>query len=138
MMRYLIYGDAEAGKTTTCHIIMKALLSLGGVMRRFETISSDDFSALLEFYGLNVGIYAAGENNEHLRNAFEMVEETECDILIATVRRRIKYGDILAPFKEGVDFEWHTLNNPITKADHARLCNSLAMEIISEINKQIK
>lgn len=137
-MRYLIYGDAEAGKTTTCHNILKALLSFGARLIRYEDISYGDFTAILNFHEVKVAIYSAGDDNRHLKAALAMANDYGCDILVATVRSYVKYRDPLSPYTEGIDYEWRTLSNSSTKTEQVRLCNAMALDIISEINKLIK
>ena len=114
------------------------MLSLGALLIRYEDISYGDFTALMDFHGIKVIIYSAGDDNGHLKVALGMAADYSCDILIATVRSYVKYRDHLSSYTEGIDYEWRTLADSTTKTEQVRLCNAMAMEIISEINKLIK
>lgn len=114
----LIYGEENAGKTTTCRKIFDWLNSHGWNQQKYQSFdkpSADwygDFCVKGIFNGKTVSIYSAGDERAHLRAALIFAHESPCsDILIATVRKGIHY---IAPLTTLVDksndtVEWLTL-----------------------------
>ncbi|MDE6049349.1 MAG: hypothetical protein K2G09_06620, partial [Paramuribaculum sp.] len=92
MKIYLIYGERDSGKTTTCAKILKSLIALGASVNSYETLRwKDDFKALTAFQGKTIGIYSPGDSKTQLQAAINMGKNKGCDILIATIRKNIAY-----------------------------------------------
>lgn len=101
----LIYGEENAGKTTTCRKILDWLNSYGWNQQKYQSFdkpSADwygDFCVKGIFNGKTIAIYSAGDERAHLRAALIYANEPPiCDILIATVRKGIHYTAPLTTF----------------------------------------
>lgn len=136
MKIYLIYGEKDAGKTTTCHKLLKCLLSLGGVLKFHETFAwENDFKSITEFEGKRIVIYSPGDDCGHLRDAIAFGTDNNFDILVATVRKGIAYSATLKEMDGSNSVEWITLHKGATDAEREHNENGIVLEQLDKIHK---
>ncbi len=118
MKIFLIYGEKDAGKTTTCQKILDWLNFKGWNQQAYQSFdkpSADwygDFCVKGTFHDKAIAIYSAGDEKAHLSEALSFAHESPCcDILIATVRKGIHYIDPLTNHvnQSNDTVEWVTL-----------------------------
>ena len=109
MKTYLIYGEQNAGKSTTCRRLFSTLRGLDATVDYYERFEWGDFKAVLTLNGVKIAIYSAGDEKQHLKNAIVLANEKNCEILVAVVRSRTHYNETLQDLTCGEDFFWFTL-----------------------------
>ena len=109
MRLILIYGEKDAGKSTTCANLLKSLRELGCYVKSHKTFSLSDFSAVIEFRKNTIGIYSAGDAKDYLSGAIAFGKTNHCDILIATVRKGIAYKATLKDAGVDNSCQWISL-----------------------------
>lgn len=129
----LIYGEQDAGKSTTCSKILKLLLALSAKIKSYDTFEWGDFKALVEFEDKLIGIYSPGDESAHLSEAINFGVSKECDFLIATVRKGIQYNAPLATIHADDSQEWQYLDKGSNETEKDRLENKLAILTIEKI-----
>ena len=136
MKIYLIYGEKDAGKTTSCQKLLKCLQSLGGTLKTYSTFDwANDFKCVTEFENKRIGIYSPGDDRGHLSDAITFGTDYNCDILVATVRKGIAYNAPLNEMDGGNSGEWITLHKGATDADLDYNENGIAIELLDRIHK---
>jgi len=133
MKLHLIYGEAYVGKTTTCHKLLKLLLTFGAILKIYEAFGDSDFQATLTIGSKTIGIYSAGDEKAHLRCALEFGRNNSCDILIGTVSYYKHYSELLQTFEEGKDLWWHTLNMGNTDSEKTKKSNDILINLLNAI-----
>ncbi|WP_300910254.1 hypothetical protein [Muribaculum intestinale] len=136
MKIYLIYGEKDAGKTTTCNKLLKCILSLGGTLKSYDTFDwAEDFKSVAEFEGKRIGIYSPGDERGHLSGAITLGVDNNCDILVATVRKGIAYNAPLQKMGEENPEKWITLVKGGTEAERDNYENRVVIGLLDNIQQ---
>lgn len=136
MKLILIYGEKDAGKTTTCIRLLRSLIALGGVVKFYDTFDwENDFRAIIEFQHRRVGIYSPGDERGHLRDALSFGTDNNCDILVATVRKGIAYNAPLRETDVANSVEWIELDKGDSEEWMDAAENGAVIEILDKIHK---
>ncbi|MDE5744229.1 MAG: hypothetical protein K2H84_01045 [Paramuribaculum sp.] len=133
MKRFIIWGESDAGKTTTCIRMYNVLKSMGATVLYYEIVPEYDFKAVLMLNNTKICIYSAGDAKGHLIEAIQFGANYVCDILIGVISYYKHHNEALGEFREGEDFEWRTLTKfeDIVEKDFAE--NKLVMNLLNEI-----
>ena len=134
MRLLLIYGEQDAGKSTTCLRLHKMLKGIDATIDFYERFPWGDFKSVLELHGTKIAIYSAGDEKQHLLNAIDFGNSRACDLLVAVVRAGTHYNEPLADFTCGEDFDWFTLkkgnNTEEVNLNETRMVIQLFNEIV--------
>lgn len=133
MKIFLIYGEKDAGKSTSCSKILKLLSALGAKVKFYDTFSWGDFKALMTFENKLIGIYTPGDERAHLRESIAFGSDYDCDILVAPVRKGIAYNAPLEEISDKDVAEWITIAKGADSAEIEHLENGLAIDVLNKI-----
>lgn len=133
MKIFLIYGEKDAGKSTSCSKILKLLLALGAKVKFYDTFYWGDFKALVTFENKLIGIYTPGDERAHLCEAIAFGYDNGCDILVAPVRKGIAYNAPLEEISNKDEAEWVEIAKGADEAEMEHLENGLAINILNKI-----
>lgn len=133
----MIYGEQDAGKSTTCQRLYNTLKGLDATVCFYERFEWGDFKSVLTLHDSKIAIYSAGDEKQHLVNAINFGKEHGCELIVAVVRYRTHYNETLEGFVCGEDFDWFTLE----KGQDLREINlnesRMAITLLNEICKTI-
>lgn len=133
MKIFLLYGEKDAGKTTTCRKLLKCIMALGGAIVSYDTFKwVKDFKCVTTFANKRIGIYSPGDEKSHLRDAISFGFEQKCDILVATVRKGISYNSALNEMDLENDCVWITLGKEATTNLQDSNENHIVIKLIDE------
>ncbi len=90
-----IWGPAEAGKSTTCRIVLTNLKESGFIVQNYDEDENGDFKALIQFGNILIGLFSAGDDVHTIAESISFAEINKCDVLINTIRRYTKYTSVL-------------------------------------------
>ena len=140
MKNFLIYGEENAGKTTTCQKILDWLNANGWSQISHEKIENpadswfNDFKAKGIFNNKTIAIYSPGDDRAHVRAALSFANDpAACDILIATVRKGIRYRQVTDPLEVSPQYSvcWETLERYDDVPDKENAENNLVKKLTS-------
>lgn len=138
----LIYGEKDAGKTTTCRRIHDWLKAQGWNQSSYAKIENpadgwfNDFKVKGVHKKKTIAIYSPGDDCGHVREALSFAQELpSCDVLIATIRKGIHYTQPLAavansPQHTIISF---TLAKGTTISEKSQFEDELANQIICNL-----
>lgn len=136
----LIYGEENAGKTTTCQKILDWLNARGWNQLSYEKIEDpadgwfDDFKVKGTFNGKTIAIYSPGDDRGHVRNAISFSHESPaCDILVATIRKGIHYTQPLSSVTNSPQYVTtrFILKKVTSVAEKGRLEDEIVRQIVA-------
>ena len=134
----LIYGDKNAGKSTTCRGLYRELKASGATVDYLDLINAfGDIEAVLSLNGSKIAIYSAGDDKNYLIEAREHAEKWNCDVLIAPVTKGCHYNEVLNDLENNKDFIWFTLLKGADEAEMDRNEDRLIEEIIDNTKEII-
>lgn len=134
MKIYLIYGEQDAGKTTACRKLYNCIISLGGVLKFYDTFKwENDFKCVTEFDGKRLGVYSPGDERGHLSDAIAFGNENNCDVLVAAVRKRIAYNAPLQEMGDTNSDKWLTLDKGVTEDERRWNVNRIVIALLNKI-----
>ena len=135
MRLLLIYGELDAGKSTTCLRLHKMLKGIDAIVDFYERFPWGDFKSVLKLHGTKIAIYSAGDEKQHLQNAIDFGNSQACDLLVAVVRTGTHYNETLADLTRGEDFEWFTLVKGINTDEVSLNETRMVIQLFNEIVK---
>lgn len=138
MKQLLIYGEQDAGKSTTCGRLFNILKAFDATVLYYERFPWADFKAIIEFANSRIAIYSVGDDNQHLQAALDFANNWDCHILVAAVRVRTHYSETLKDFVCGEDYDWFTLQKGGNPEETNRNVNRIALTILNQITKIIE
>lgn len=139
---YLIYGEENVGKTTTCRKILDWLDAHNWKQITYGSIENPaegwigDFKAKGVINDKTVAVYSPGDDCGHIREAISFGLQLPCsDILIATVRKGIHYHKPLEHFKNSPEhtINWLTLHRCANAAEQHSQEEELTKQITDKI-----
>lgn len=133
MKTFLIYGEKNAGKTTTCRRLLNTLRGLAQTVNFYEFFEWGDFKSILTINDKKVAIYSAGDEKYHLQAALDFGKAWECDVLVAVVSYRIHYNEPLEEMEAGKDFIWHTLEKGVDEKEMEINELRITLELLNKI-----
>lgn len=138
MKIFLIYGEKDAGKTTTCQKILDWLNASGWSQISHAKIEDpadnwfNDFKVRGIYKDQNIAIYSPGDDYAHICEALSFgLQSPCCDVLIATVRKGIHYNKPLASVSNSPQhtITWFTLKKGVTLAEKTYLEKDIVEQI---------
>ena len=137
MKLLLIYGEQDAGKSTSCLRLYHTLKGLDATVEFYERFSWGDFKSVVTLNGSKIAIYSAGDEKQHLMNAIEFGQNQGCEVLVAVVRYKTHYNETLQELTCGEDFFWFTLDKGNDHNEMNRNESRMVMQLLDEIFKMI-
>lgn len=133
MKSIIIWGDSNAGKTTSCFKLLKILIALDARIVSYQTFDCGDFCATLLFEGFKIAIYSAGDSKSWFKGALQYGEEECVDILVGVLSSGKHYSEALQKYEQDKDYFWYNL--PYTEADEEKSVseNHLIVTVLEKI-----
>lgn len=91
MKAIFLEGAHNTGKTTTCRLLFRNLITQGGELQWFQKINDKDFGCLLQFGGRKITIASSGDMSSGVSDAFWKSERDRNDIHIGCCRPEHKH-----------------------------------------------
>lgn len=135
MKLLLVYGEQDAGKTTTCVRLYTTLKGFDSAVQYYEIFPWGDFKSILQLNNTKIAIYSAGDEKQHLKSAIEFGMSWECEVLIAVVRSQTHYNELLKDLTCGEDFFWFILDKGNDNTEKDLYEHRIVIKLFNEICK---